>query len=240
MTSSTNDDLSAQREALVHSLRGDITDERVLAAMGRVPRERFVLPEARELAYADRPLPIGHGQTISQPRMVALTLASALIKDTDRVLEVGTGSGYQAALLAELAREVVGVELIEELVSMAHENLRDAGYGRVEVYAAQGEELGWAAGAPYDVIVAAAAAPRAYDVIVVAAAAPRVPMSLVDQLAPGGRLVLPVGDRESQHLVRAEKRPEGVVVTRLMSCRFVPLIGSEAFHKVPEPDSNYS
>ena len=104
---------------------------------------------------------------------------------------------------------------------------RDAGYGRVEVYAAQGDELGWAAGAPYDVIV-------------VAAASPRVPMSLVDQLAPGGRLVLPVGDREKQDLVRAEKRPEGVVVTRLMSCRFVPLIGPEAFHKVAEPDSNYS
>jgi protein-L-isoaspartate(D-aspartate) O-methyltransferase len=227
VTSSGNQDLSAQRDALVRSLRGDITDERVLAAMGRVPRERFVLPEARELAYADRPLPIGHGQTISQPRMVALTLAAALIKDTDRVLEVGTGSGYQAAVLAELAREVVGVELIHDLVVMAHENLRDAGYGRVEVYAAQGDELGWAPRAPYDVIV-------------VAAASPRVPMSLVDQLAPGGRLVLPVGDREKQDLVRAEKRPEGVVVTRLMSCRFVPLIGAEAFHKAAEPDSNYS
>jgi protein-L-isoaspartate(D-aspartate) O-methyltransferase len=112
-------------------------------------------------------------------------------------------------------------------VVMAQENLVDAGYGRVEVYAAQGEELGWPAGAPYDVIV-------------VAAASPRVPMSLVDQLAPGGRLVIPVGDREKQDLVRAEKRPEGIVITRLMSCRFVPLIGPEAFHKVVLTDSNYS
>src|SRR5205809_8148709 len=107
----TSSDLTTQRDVLVQSLRPDVTDERVLAAMGRVPRERFVLPEARELAYADRPLSIGHGQTISQPRMVALTLASALIKDTDRVLEVGTGSGYKAAVLAELAGQVVGVGL---------------------------------------------------------------------------------------------------------------------------------
>jgi protein-L-isoaspartate(D-aspartate) O-methyltransferase len=227
VTPSVNSELDAQREALVQSLRPDITDERVLAAIGNVPRERFVLPEAREFAYADRPLPIGHGQTISQPRMVALTVAAALTKETDRALEVGTGSGYQAAVLAELCREVVGVELVPELVIMAHENLVDAGYERVDVYAAQGEELGWPTGAPYDVIV-------------VAAASPRVPMSLVDQLAPGGRLVIPVGDREKQDLVRAEKRPEGFVVSRLMSCRFVPLIGAEAFHKVGSADSNYS
>jgi protein-L-isoaspartate(D-aspartate) O-methyltransferase len=159
--------------------------------------------------------------------MVALTLAAALLEPTDRVLEVGTGSGYQAAVIAELAREVVGVELVPELVVRARENLRAAGYERVEVHEAAGEELGWPEGAPYDAIV-------------VAAASPRVPMSLVDQLAPGGRLVIPVGDREKQDLVRAEKRPQGVVVTRLMSCRFVPLIGAEAFHKVAEADSNYS
>src|SRR6476659_2567671 len=102
VTSSASSDLDAQRDALVQSLRPDITDERVLAAIGRVPRERFVLPVAQELAYADRPLAIGHGQTISQPRMVALTLAAALTRETDRALEVGTGSGYQAAVLAEL------------------------------------------------------------------------------------------------------------------------------------------
>jgi protein-L-isoaspartate(D-aspartate) O-methyltransferase len=211
----------------VRSLRPDISDERVLAAIGRVPRERFVLPEAQPFAYADRPLSIGFGQTISQPRMVALTLAVALLRETDRVLEVGTGSGYQAAVIAELTREVVGVELVPQLVEQARENLRAAGYGRVEVHAAQGEDLGWAQGGPYDAIV-------------VAAASPRVPMSLVDQLAPGGRLVIPVGDREKQDLVRAEKREEGVLVTRLMSCRFVPLIAAEAFHKVQMPDSNYS
>jgi len=223
----TNSDLHAQRDALARSLRPDIIDERVLAAIGRVPRERFVVPEARELAYADRPLPIGHGQTISQPRMVALTLAAALTRETDRALEVGAGSGYQAAVLAELCREVTGVELVPELVTMARNNLAAAGYERVAVQQVHGEELGWADGAPYDVIV-------------VAAASPRVPMSLVDQLAPGGRLVIPVGDREKQDLVRAEKRPEGVVVTRLMSCRFVPLIGAEAFHKGSFTDSNYS
>jgi protein-L-isoaspartate(D-aspartate) O-methyltransferase len=227
VTSIPDSDLTAQRDALLRSLRPDITDERVLAAISRVPRERFVLQEARELAYADRPLPIGHGQTISQPRMVALTLAAVLARETDRVLEVGAGSGYQAAVLAELCREVVGVELVPELVAMARRNLDTAGYERVEVHVAEGDELGWAAGAPYDVIV-------------VAAASPRVPMSLVDQLAPGGRLVIPIGDREKQDLVRAEKRPEGVVVARLMSCRFVPLIGAEAFHKVVSADSNYS
>jgi protein-L-isoaspartate(D-aspartate) O-methyltransferase len=223
----TSTDLTTQRDALVRSLRPDITDERVLAAIGRVPRERFVLPEARELAYADRPLPIGHAQTISQPRMVAITLAEALVKEADRALDIGAGSGYQAAVLAELCREVVGVELVPELAIMARDNLVAAGHERVEVHVARGEELGWPSGAPYDVIV-------------VAAASPRVPMSLVDQLAPGGRLVIPVGNREKQDLVRAEKRPEGIVVTRLMSCRFVPLIGPEAFHKVGLADSNYS
>ena len=227
MTSLPSPDLTAQREALVRSLRRDITDERVLAAIGRVPRERFVLPNVRELAYADRPLPIGYGQTISQPLMVALTLDAAQIKETDRVLDVGTGSGYQAAVIAELAREVVGVELVPQLVALARQNLRDAGYERVEVYEAKSAVLGWPEGAPYDVIV-------------VAAAAPRVPMSLVDQLAPGGRIVIPVGDLDKQDLVRAEKRPEGVVVTRLMSCRFVPLIGVEAFQQASATDSNYS
>jgi protein-L-isoaspartate(D-aspartate) O-methyltransferase len=219
--------LAVQREALVRSLRPDVKDERVLAAMARVPRERFVVPEAQSLAYADRPLPIGYGQTISQPRMVALTLAAASLGETDRVLEVGTGSGYQAAIIAELAREVVGVELVPELAVRARENLALAGYERVEVHEALADELGWPRGGPYDAIV-------------VAAASPRVPMSLVDQLAAGGRLVIPVGDREKQDLLRAEKCPEGVAITRLMSCRFVPLIGAEAFHKVAESASNYS
>ncbi len=199
----------------MRALRSDVTDERVLAAMARVPRERFVPPEAADYAYADKPLAIGYGQTISQPHIVAYTLQAARLTGSERVLDIGTGSGYQAALLAELAREVISVELIPELAQRAETALREAGYDKIEVHVA-GDELGWPAGAPYDVIV-------------VAAAAPRVPQSLVDQLAPNGRLVIPAGGRDQQDLLLVEKRPEGVTVTRLLGCRFVPLIGAEAY-----------
>jgi len=157
---------------------------------------------------------------------VALTLQTARLQPTDRVLDIGTGSGYQAALLAELVREVITVELVPELVQRAGQTLREQGYQRVEVHQA-GEELGWPQGAPYDAIV-------------VAAAAPRVPQSLVDQLAPGGRLVLPTGGREEQDMLLVEKRPEGVTVTRLLTCRFVPLIGPEAFSESKSGDSKSS
>jgi protein-L-isoaspartate(D-aspartate) O-methyltransferase len=206
--------LEARRQ-LVASLRDDIRDERVLGAIGKVPREHFVLEEARELAYADRALPIGHGQTISQPRMVALMLQEMRLEGGEKVLDLGSGSGYQAALLAELAREVVGVELIPELMERAHEVLTELGYDNVRLYLA-GEELGWPAEAPYDAIV-------------VAAAAPRVPMTLFAQLSQGGRLVIPVGTREGQDLMVVEKRPEGPTVTRRGPCRFVPLIAREAY-----------
>jgi protein-L-isoaspartate(D-aspartate) O-methyltransferase len=209
------DPFAAAREALVRSLRADIKDERVLAAFGRVPRERFVAAEARELAYEDRPLSIGHGQTISQPRMVAIMLQELGLKGTERVLEVGGGSGYQAALLAELAASVVSVELIPELAAQAKAVLQALGYANVEVQVAV-DELGWPAGAPYDAII-------------VAAAAPRVPLGLVDQLSPAGRLVIPVGSRDMQDLVLVERTSEGVRVTRKGACRFVPLIGSEAY-----------
>ena len=204
------------REMLVRELSREITDERVLHAFGVVPRERFVLDEARHLAYANRPLPIGHGQTISQPLMVALMLHELRLQGEERVLDVGTGSGYQAALLSVLARRVVGVELIRELAERARGVLRDLGYDNVEVHVA-GDELGWPAGAPYDAIV-------------VAAASPRVPQSLVAQLAPGGRLVIPVGGDEGQDLLVVEKGPEGLTVSRKGGCRFVPLIGREAYH----------
>jgi protein-L-isoaspartate(D-aspartate) O-methyltransferase len=203
------------RAMMVESLRRVITDERVLAAMGKVPRELFVLPERRAEAYDDRALPIGHGQTISQPLMVAIMLQEMALKGTEKVLDIGTGSGYQAALLSRLAATVVGVELVPELTERARRVLRENGYDNVTVHQA-GSELGWPEEAPYDAIV-------------VAAAAPRVPQSLVAQLAPGGRLVIPVGERSGQELMVVEKRPEGLTVMRKGRCGFVPLVGKEAF-----------
>ena len=203
------------RAEMVQSLRRAITDERVLAAMAKVPRELFVLPERRAESYDDRALPIGHGQTISQPLMVAIMLQEMALQGTEKVLDIGTGSGYQAALLGELAASVVGVELVPELTQRARRVLREQGYDNVTVHQA-GNELGWPEEAPYDAIV-------------VAAASPRVPQSLVAQLAPGGRLVIPVGERTGQELMLVEKRPEGLTVTRKGRCGFVPLVGKEAF-----------
>jgi protein-L-isoaspartate(D-aspartate) O-methyltransferase len=203
------------RAALARSLRDEIKDERVLAAIAKVPRERFVAQELRQMAYHDRPLPIGHGQTISQPRMVAMMLQELALKGKERVLEVGSGCGYQTALLAELAASVVAVELIPQLAERSIDILKTLGYENAVIYVA-GEVLGRPEGAPYDAII-------------VAAAAPRIPQSLIDQLAPGGRLVIPVGTLEGQDLVVAELRPEGVTVMRKGACRFVPLLGEEAF-----------
>lgn len=203
------------RALLVQSLRRLISDERVLEAMGKVPREAFVLPERRAEAYDDRALPIGHGQTISQPTMVAIMLQELALKGTEKVLDIGTGSGYQAALLSELAASVVGVELIPELTERARRTLKELGYTNVTVHQA-GSELGWPEDGPYDAII-------------VAAASPRVPQSLVAQLAPGGRIVIPVGERSGQELVVVESRPEGLTVTRKGRCGFVPLVGREAF-----------
>lgn len=207
--------MAGARAAMIEDLRRSITDERVLAAMGKVPRELFVLPERRAEAYENHPLPIGHGQTISQPLMVAVMLQELALMGTEKVLDIGTGSGYQAAILSELAASVVGVELVPELTERARRTLSEHGYDNVTVHQA-GEELGWPADAPYDAIV-------------VAAASPRVPQSLVAQLAPGGRLVLPVGDRNGQDLVVVDNRPEGLTVTRKGACAFVPLVGRDAF-----------
>jgi protein-L-isoaspartate(D-aspartate) O-methyltransferase len=212
---SSEDEFTEQRRRLVESLRPEVSDQRLLDALARVPRERFVSADQRPFAYEDRPLPIGHGQTTSQPRMIAIMLQELRLEGSERVLEVGAGSGYQTALLAELAAEVIGVELVPGLAESASQVLRELGYENASIELA-GEAIGWPPAAPYDAIV-------------VAAAAPRIPSSLMRQMAPGGRLAIPVGDRGGQDLLVAEKRPEGVVVTRRGPCSFVPLIGREAF-----------
>jgi protein-L-isoaspartate(D-aspartate) O-methyltransferase len=192
-----------------------IYDERVLAAMEKVPREEFVAPELRQEAYEDRPLVIGCSQTISQPYIVAYMLQSAQLRPEDHVLELGTGSGYQTALLAEIVQSVVSIERLPELAEIARERLSHFGYRNVEIIVADGT-LGYAASAPYDVII-------------VSAAAPEVPQPLVDQLALAGRMVIPVGSRELQDLLLVRRNSEGVSRVRLEGCAFVPLIGEQGF-----------
>jgi protein-L-isoaspartate(D-aspartate) O-methyltransferase len=211
------------RERLLRRLRrGGIMDERVLAAIGSVPRELFVPEELRSRAYADGALPIGHGATISQPTMVARMCEELRLTGGERVLDVGTGSGYQAAVLAELAAEVVGIERVPELAEQARAALAAAGYPDVEVHVGDGT-LGLPERAPFDAIV-------------VAAAAPRPPAALVAQLAPAGRLVVPVGSRRDQRLEVVIRTESGSEVVRSVPCRFVPLVGAEGFD---EPGSGH-
>jgi protein-L-isoaspartate(D-aspartate) O-methyltransferase len=199
-------------------LRGrDITDERVLAAMERVPRELFVPEDLRDRAFDDAALPIGAGQTISQPYMVARISEELGLDGDERVLDVGTGSGYQAAVLAELADEVHTIERIAELAEHARSNLAAAGYDNVTVHVGDGSR-----GLP-DV------AP--FEAIAVAAAAPSFPQTLYDQLTTGGRLVVPVGGRRGQRLEVIVRSPEGPAVVRSVPCRFVPLVGEEGFQE---------
>ena len=191
--------------------RRGIGDERVLAALGRVPRELFVAPELREAAYSDAALPIGAAQTISQPYMVALICEQLALQGGERVLDVGTGSGYQAAVLAELAQEVHTIERIPELADQARANLAAAGYAdRVHLHAGDGTR-----GVPE-------AAP--FAAIAVAAAALEAPPALYDQLEARGRLVVPVGGSDGQWLEVAVRTPEGPAVLRTVPCRFVPLV----------------
>jgi protein-L-isoaspartate(D-aspartate) O-methyltransferase len=194
-----------------------ITDERVLAAMGRVPRELFVPESMRGLAYEDGALPIGSGQTISQPLIVAAICSLLELSGAERVLDVGTGSGYQAAVLAELAREVVTIERVPELYEWARAALAAAGYDQVDVRLGDGS-LGVSERAPFDAIA-------------VAAAAPTVPPALFDQLADGGRLVLPRGTRWGQELVQVVRTGDGPVERTSIPCRFVPLIGAGGFRR---------
>jgi protein-L-isoaspartate(D-aspartate) O-methyltransferase len=187
-----------------------VHDERVLQAMRTVPREDFVPERRRQSAYEDHPLPIGHSQTISQPFIVALMAEAARIGPDDVVLEIGTGSGYGAAVLSHLAREVHTVERIPELAESASVHLQ--GYSNVEVHTGDGT-LGWPAAAPYDAIV-------------VTAAAETVPSQLTEQLAEGARLVIPVGEHSgTQKLLRIERRGADLTTADLGAVAFVPLIG---------------
>jgi protein-L-isoaspartate(D-aspartate) O-methyltransferase len=210
-------DPAQRRSAMVeYQLRGrDVVDERVLEAMGRVPRELFVPEYLRDRAYDDAALPIGEGQTISQPYMVARIAEALDLRGRERVLDVGSGSGYQAAVLAELADEVDTIERLPELAELARMNLAAAGYDRVRVHVGDGTR-----GVP----------DRApFDAIAVAAAAPELPRMLYDQLEPQGRLVVPVGKHGVQRLEVVIRSPEGPAVLRSVPCRFVPLVGEEGF-----------
>ena len=203
------------RDRLLRKLSREISDKRVLDAIAAVPRERFVRQADRHVAYDDIALSIAAGQTISQPTIVAVMLQEVELNRFDRVLEVGTGSGYQAAVLAEIVREVVSVERVPELAESARLLLAHLGYSNIRV-----EEAGVGLGRPED-------AP--FDAIVVAAAAPRIPRTLVGQLQVGGRLIIPVGNLREQNLLKVVRTMNGVVTRALGACRFVPLIGRDAW-----------
>lgn len=203
------------RAVLVQQLRAAVADERVLAAIAQLPRERFMPEAQRAHAYENVALPIDCEQTISQPLVVARMLELLELGPSDRVLDVGTGSGYQAAVLAELAAEVDTVERIAELAERARACLREAGYEQVRVHVGDGSR-GLPERAPFAAIA-------------VAAAAPTFPQALYDQLEARGRLVVPVGRRGIQHLELVVRSPEGPAVVRSVPCRFVPLVGDEGF-----------
>ncbi len=212
-------DLAKSRELLLEQLARRIRSPEVLQAIAAVPRERFVPAQSRSNAYLDIPLPIGEGQTISQPTMVAEMTAALRVMPRDKILEVGTGSGYQAALLAKLAPQgmVVTVERVPELAARAEATLLELDYRNVVV-----EMAGLVPGCPER---------GPYDAILVAAAAPAIPLSLMAQLRVGGRMALPVGPREEQQLLLVLKTGEGASISALGPCRFVPLLGAEGFEE---------
>jgi protein-L-isoaspartate(D-aspartate) O-methyltransferase len=216
---STSDEFAAARRAMVEAQirKRGVTSQRVLEAMLSVPRHEFVPAEFRSEAYADKPLPIGEGQTISQPYMVAAMTEALELSGSERVLEIGTGSGYQAAVLSLLAREVISVERQTSLALDAQERLTDLGYANVHVHNGDGS-AGFPDAAPYDAIL-------------VTAAAPEIPPVLGEQLREGGRLVIPVGSQGSQQLVQARKENGELKSRVLFDCQFVPLLGRYGWNR---------
>jgi protein-L-isoaspartate(D-aspartate) O-methyltransferase len=214
------DSYGGYRAQLVETLRDKgIRDLSVLHAVASVPRHLFVPPAARHRAYEDSALPIGGGQTISQPYVQARSLELLRLRGNDRVLEVGAGSGYQTALLGFLASTVLAVERLPELARSARDALAAAGIGNVSVVVGDGT-LGWRNYAPYDAIV-------------VAAASPSIPGPLAEQLAEGGRMVIPLGDQDQQVLTLAEKHGGAITTTTISDVRFVPLLGEFGFEAGP-------
>jgi protein-L-isoaspartate(D-aspartate) O-methyltransferase len=208
-------DFEAARAELIKQLGTEIKDKRVLAAMARIPREQFVPEENRFLAYEDGPLPIGWEQTISQPYIIALMTEALELKGNEKVLEIGTGSGYQTAILAELAKAVISVERVPALAESARKVLNSLDYRNIEIYIAK-EKLGWPERAPYDAII-------------VTAAAPNIPDDLLTQLAIGGRMIIPAGSRYVQELYKVTRQKDKNRVQKLGGCRFVALIGKGAW-----------
>jgi protein-L-isoaspartate(D-aspartate) O-methyltransferase len=208
-------DFEAARATLMAHLSSEIRDKRVLAAMSRIPREKFVPQESRNLAYEDSPLPIGWEQTISQPYIIALMTEALELTGNEKVLEIGTGSGYQAAILAELAASVITVERVPALAESAKRVLDSLGYNNIEIHIAE-ETLGWQKAAPYDAIL-------------VTAGAPGIPDDLIAQLAIGGRMVIPAGSRFVQELYKVKKEKDENRIQKLGGCRFVALIGKDAW-----------
>lgn len=208
-------DLRQSKRRLIDSLRKDIPDPKVIEAIERVPREAFVPLVSQHLTYEDIPLPICEGQTISQPYIVALMTHALELGKADKVLELGTGSGYQTAILAELAARIVSVERIKYLADTARTTLDSLGYKNLEIHLAD-KELGWREGAPYQAII-------------VTAGSPKLPKELLEQLDSGGRMVIPVGSASEQELMKVVKSNDGYAIKTLGPCRFVPLVGKGAW-----------
>lgn len=205
------------KKCLFRKLKAQIRDERVLWAMEQIPRERFISTDNQRLAYDDIALPIGESQTISQPLIVAMMTSALELTGSERVLEVGTGSGYQAAVLSLLvpSGKVITVERVPSLAKKAAHVLLSLGYLNVEAF-----PVGSVLGCPNE---------SPFDAVIVTAASPRLPSSLLDQLEVGGRMVIPVGSLLDQNLVRVVKTSEGISLNQMGPCRFVPLIGEEAW-----------